>query len=110
MKYLQFLRENLDGYRLMNGLQVADLGCYEDRHIWLCYHPQDYSKTQIAIELTKEGKGKGYDIVSSTEMPIPKVKIIENVPYVENINIIKPYCVAMAKFIYDMDNNLIRFK
>lgn len=110
MKYIKFIRENLDGYRLVNGLRCADLGYYKDRRIWLFYHPQDSSKTQIAIEYSKEGQGRGCDIVTYSEIPKPKVKKVQHVHYVDNLDVIKPYCVTIAKFMYDMDNDPMRFK
>ena len=94
----------------MNGLQVADMGQYKDRHIWLCYHHQNPRKTQIAIEWDKKGEGVGYDIVSNDKMPLVKVNIVDGVACVENLEELKPYCKKLAKFIYDMDNDQLRFK
>lgn len=110
MKYVTFLRENLDGYRYMNGLQIADLGRYQDRHIWLCYHHQQSIIPKFAIELIKDGEGKGYDVIETDSLPTLDVRVIDNVAYISNLEEIKPYGVKIAKFIYDMDNNKIRLK
>ena len=109
MNYVRFLRGNLDGYRSMNGLQIADLGEYEERHIWLCQHPQDGTRNVIAIEGNDERyDGIFYDIMSDAEFSTTKVKMVDNwTCYVENLCDFQEYGRKAAKFIYDMDNNRV---
>ena len=87
--------------------QIADLGEYEDRHIWLCYHPQDGTKNVIAIEGHDEQyDGIFYDIISDIVFSTTKVKMVDNwTCYVENLCDFQEYGRKAAKFIYDMDNN-----
>ena len=104
MKYELCLRGDIDAFNAMNGLHIADLGTYMDRRIWLCYHLQDVHQARIAIEWCTEDRGTIYDII--TDLGIEQIEINnEEIPYITNIERIKPIGVNVAKFIYDMDNN-----
>ena len=105
MTYKQYLKGNLDGFRQMNDLQVADLGACEDRHIWLCYHHQEGERNVLAIEGRNDKYGTFYDIIADPILASASIGFADGVPYVKNLDDFYDLAKQVANDIYELDND-----
>ena len=110
MEYIQFIRgiDQFKGFIELKGLLLADLGFYEDRHLWLLYHHQDGRKNVLAIERKLNDKEVYFDVIADKVFEPTKVIILDwnaKQTEVENIDEFIVYAKRVAKFICDLDNN-----